>query len=124
MGRDQAMRLVALWRDQPLTRVLSSPFVRCVQTVEPLAAALDLDVEETEALAEGHADEALTLIEKLADQDAALCTHGDVIPEVLQSLEARGVQILAQWQWRKGSTWVLHSEDGSLTRATYVPRPL
>lgn len=124
MGRDQAMRLVALWRDQPLTRVLSSPFVRCVQTVEPLAAALDLDVEETEALAEGHADEALTLIEKLADQDAALCTHGDVIPEVLQSLEARGVQILAQWQWRKGSTWVLHSEDASLTRATYVPRPL
>ena len=118
------MRLVALWRDQPLKRVLSSPFVRCVQTVEPLASALELEVEETQALAEGHGTEALALVHELAGEDAALCTHGDVVPEVLQALESEGVHILAEWKWRKASTWVLHNEDGALARATYVPRPL
>ena len=118
------MRLVALWRDQPLKRVLSSPFVRCVQTVEPLASALGLEVEETEALAEGHATDALALVHELAGDDVALCTHGDVVPEVLQALESEGVHILSEWKWRKASTWVLHHEDGGLTRATYVPRPL
>ena len=124
IGKDQAMRLVALWRDQPLTRVLSSPFVRCTQTVEPLASALGLQVEGTQALAEGHAAEALELVHSLVGEDAALCTHGDVVPEVLQHLEAEGVHILAEWKWRKASTWVLHTDDGAFARATYVPRPL
>lgn len=118
------MNLVALWRDQPLTRVLSSPFVRCVETVQPLGDALGIEVERTDALAEGHADEALALIDAVAGADAALCTHGDVIPEVLQALQARGVQIVDPWQWSKGSTWVLHAQDATLARATYVPPPL
>ncbi len=118
------MRLVALWRDQPLKRVLSAPALRCRQTVEPLAQALGLDVEETHALAEGSVNAALDLIHSLVGEDAALCTHGDIIPEVLQHLEAEGVHILSEWKWRKGSTWVLHTEDGAFARATYVPRPL
>lgn len=118
------MRLVALWRDQPLKRVLSSPFVRCRQTVEPLASALGLEVEDAIELAEGNAAQALELIHGLRGEDAALCTHGDVVPDVLQHLEAEGVHILAEWKWRKASTWVLHTEDGEFTRATYVPRPI
>ena len=117
------MRLVARWRDQPLKRVLSSPFVRCVQTVEPLASALGLQVEKTQALAEGRSADALALLHELAGEDAALCTHGDVIPEVLQALESEGVHIQSEWKWPKASTWVLHHEDGGLARATYVPRP-
>jgi 8-oxo-dGTP diphosphatase len=104
--------------------VLSSPYVRCVQTVQPLAEAVGLDVEQTPALAEGNAPQAVKLIHELAGTNAALCTHGDVIPTVLQSLEAEGVQIVSPLEWRKGSTWVLHTDDGSPTRATYVPRPL
>ena len=118
------MRLVALWRDQPLKRVLSSPFTRCVQTVEPLAKSLGLDVEERDELSEGRAPDALELIHSLVGEDAALCTHGDVVPDVLQHLESEGIHILSEWKWRKASTWVLHTEDGKFTRATYVPRPL
>lgn len=118
------MRLVALWRDQPLRRVLSSPFLRCIQTVQPLAESLALPVEETTDLAEGHADGALDLVHSLVADDAALCTHGDVIPALLRALDREGVAVAAEWQWRKGSTWVLHTEDGALTRATYVPRPV
>lgn len=118
------MRLVALWRDQPLKRVLSSPFVRCRQTVEPLASALGLEVEDAGELSEGKAADALDLIHTLVGEDAALCTHGDVVPDVLAHLESEGTHILAEWKWRKASTWVLHTEDGKFARATYVPRPI
>ena len=124
IGRDQAGRLATLWHERPVKRVLASPFTRCVQTVEPLAMTLGVPVEETDALAEGNAAQALELIHELLGEDAALCTHGDVIPEVLQHLEAEGVHILSEWKWRKASTWVLDAEDGAYTRATYVPRPL
>src|SRR5688500_5133995 len=52
-GQAQADGLAKALDGVPLTRVLSSPYVRCVQTVEPLAAAHGLEVEETPALAEG-----------------------------------------------------------------------
>jgi 8-oxo-dGTP diphosphatase len=124
IGRDQAGRLATLWHEQPLKRILASPYTRCVQTVEPLAATLGLTVEETDALSEGGAADTLQLIHDLLGEDAALCTHGDVIPEVLQQLESEGVHILSEWKWRKASTWVIHTDDGAYSRATYVPRPL
>ncbi len=37
-GRNQASRLPELLRDYEIARVLSSPAVRCVQTVEPFPA--------------------------------------------------------------------------------------
>jgi phosphohistidine phosphatase SixA len=124
VGHDQASRLVPLWHKEPLKRILSSPHTRCIQTMEPLAAALGLDVEPVEELAEGHARDALRLVHEIVGEDAALCTHGDVVPELLQALESEGVHILAEWKWRKASTWVLHTENGAITHATYVPRPI
>lgn len=44
-GRQQAQRLVELLADQPLDALYSSPLERCLQTVEPLAAARGLTVQ-------------------------------------------------------------------------------
>ena len=41
-GVDQARRLVQELADLPIDRILTSPYRRCVQTVEPLAAARTL----------------------------------------------------------------------------------
>lgn len=122
-GRNQATGLAALWQHQPLTRVLSSPFARCVETVQPLADASALPVEATPALAEGYADDAVRLVHDLIAQDAALCSHGDVIPAVLRALDRDGVDVVPAWRWEKASTWVVTADDGSFTLATYVPPP-
>ena len=44
-GRAQAGRLVDPFRTVGLTQLLSSPFARCMETLAPLATALDLPVE-------------------------------------------------------------------------------
>ena len=77
-GRKQAEALHDRLLDAGVTRVVSSPYVRCVQTVEPLG----LDIELDERLAEGAPrEETLALLAEL--DDAVACTHGDVIENVL-----------------------------------------
>jgi phosphohistidine phosphatase SixA len=77
-GRRQADALRDELLARGVTRALSSPYVRCTQTVAPLG----LDVEPDDRLAEG-ADLHETL-ELLRDADGAVaCTHGDVIENVV-----------------------------------------
>ena len=51
-GQLQALRLVGLLADYPIERILSSPYDRCVQTVEPLARARGLAIEMRDELGE------------------------------------------------------------------------
>ncbi len=79
-GRRQAVKLVELLLPFEVTRLLSSPYLRCVATVEPLAAALGLPVEVDERLAEGAGAAGLEL---LRQDGAVCCTHGDVVVAAL-----------------------------------------
>ena len=74
-GRRQAAELVELLRPFGVRRVVSSPYVRCVQTVEPLAAALGLRLEQDDRLAEGEGAAAADL---LREDGVVCCSHGDV----------------------------------------------
>jgi phosphohistidine phosphatase SixA len=82
-GRAQAAGLVDSLADRPLTRILTSPYLRCVQTVEPLARTRGLPLEYRHELGDdARPEEALALMRKLTDE-AALCVHGDLIQELL-----------------------------------------
>lgn len=123
-GRHQAEALVRLLFDKRVERVLSSPFLRCVETVQPLADELGLRVERVEALAEGaKANKVLVLLRGL-DTDAVLCTHGDVIPKILDALAREdGVHLPPEYPYAKGSTWDLHGKDGRYMKARYIAPP-
>ncbi len=124
-GRTQARGLLDVLRDAQFGCVLSSPYVRCMETVVPIAADRHLAVEPTEALAEGASlDEAFALVHKHALSGAVMCTHGDVMPMLLDHFASRGVDIGALPQWPKGCTWVLETDrTGEVRSARYVPPP-
>ena len=76
-GRRQAEALVDALAGFPLTRILSSPYDRCAQTVGPLAAARNLVVESSDELGEEHQHrEGTMLARSLVGQAVALCVHG------------------------------------------------
>lgn len=121
-GARQAEGLVAVVATYAPQRIISSPFRRCVATVEPLAADLGLRVEHSVALAEGASGEAVALVRSLADDKVALCTHGDVIPEVLVALaDEDRLDLGPRPRQQKGSVWVLEATGGRFTRAQYLP---
>jgi 8-oxo-dGTP diphosphatase len=120
-GYEQADGLVALLEGRGIARILSSPFLRCVETVTPLAARLGLPVEEVRELAEGGGASAARLVRDLDGAVAVLCSHGDVIPELLETIAKRSALPRGgELPCAKGSTWAV-SADG--TEATYLPPP-
>jgi 8-oxo-(d)GTP phosphatase len=102
-----------------VTRILSSPSTRCLETVQPLAARLGIPVEERAELAEGAGTAALALLGGL-DGTAVLCSHGDVVPELLAEVVGPGVLPPGELPCEKGSTWAV---EEARTRATYLPPP-
>jgi 8-oxo-dGTP diphosphatase len=90
-GRKQADALRARLLALGVTRALSSPYLRCVQTVAPLGLEIELD----ERLAEG-APRAGTLA-LLAQADGAVaCTHGDVIENVIGRSIKKGAAVVLE----------------------------
>lgn len=123
-GRRTAERLPAALEPHGVrsaSAVISSDSVRCRQTVEPLAVALRLSVQDEPALREGTPlPQALDLIAGCGN--AVLCSHGDVVSDLVLHLDARGL-LVDPPAWPKGSTWVLTVVDGSVASARYVPPP-
>jgi broad specificity phosphatase PhoE len=82
-GRRQAAGIVELLTGRPLTRAVTSPYLRCVQTLEPHAEQRRLPLEYRHELGDdASVDDALELLREL-EGDAVLCSHGDLIRELL-----------------------------------------
>ena len=124
-GHLQARGLLEILEHAAFDRVLSSPYVRCMETVVPLAGQRGVAIEPVEALAEGAGtDEVLALVRKHAANGAVFCTHGDVVPMMLAYYANLGVDIGGAPQWPKGSTWVVETDPtGEVGSVRYIPPP-
>ena len=123
-GRRQAQAIAEYLRDRGIERIYSSPYTRCVQTVEPLAEAIGAKVIEHDALAEGpDVDAAYQLCDDLVGFNAVLCSHGDVIPAVINRMMWAGLVLESRFYCSKGSIWEVDVEGGRFAHARYVPPP-
>jgi len=119
-GEDQARCLVEQFDGQRVERIVSSPLLRCRQTVEPLAQRRGLAVEIAPCLAEETPTE--RVLDFLAGLDArptVMCSHGDVIPSVVAAL----VPALRDADCQKASTWVLEPGPEGLRPVAYWEPP-
>ena len=120
----QAEGLVDRLQGLPIERVMSSPAVRCRETVDLLARTRGLPLELEESLAEGTSgDRVMALLSEVATRPTVLCTHGDVIEHALSELATEGVIEGRNLKLKKGSTWILEAERRRIIRARYVPPP-
>jgi 8-oxo-dGTP diphosphatase len=124
-GVREARAIAGRLGDEPLRRLVSSPYVRCVQTLEPLAVALALPIETTDLLAEGgDGEHAVELLLSLASAGSiACCTHGDVLLDVVEVLVSSGVVLDGPRSAPVASAWVLELEDGRFGAARFVDQP-
>lgn len=123
-GIKQAQDLVEVLSPYPVAAIYSSPYLRCVQTVQPLGKRLRQKVEQSVSLAEGHG--LAGLHEFLDDDDldnAVLCTHGDIVWELVEDLVRRKILRAGEGGYDKGSTWILNVDGTKVAKARYLPAP-
>ncbi len=125
VGRLQADKLAAWLQHESIDRIVASPYLRCVQSVEPLAAALGLEVERSDALEEGTpVERSWKLLSKVAGGTAVLCSHGDVIPDLVRRAQGRGMLVPGKSGCAKGSVWTFQHWDGTgFATGIYTPIP-
>jgi 8-oxo-dGTP diphosphatase len=124
-GKLQARAIADALVAAGVTSLISSPYLRCIQTLQPTAKLIGAKVAIDECLSEGRSYvEVLELLESLPD-GAAVCSHGDVIPETIAALERRGCEFTSPPDWRKATVWELgRSDDGEITTASVWPPPV
>lgn len=117
-------------------RILSAPLLRCVQTVRPLAADLDVPIEHEPTLSEEDywrdpARAMARVLSVVADGGTPLmCSQGGVIPDLVGAMAQRDGMPLTRVRSKKGSIWLLSfspDDDGTgprLRAAHYLPSAL
>ena len=122
-GWKQSETIAKRLASQGATSLHSSPYVRCMQTLEPLAGRLGVEVQPELRLYEGEPFEpVLDLLGEVAI-GAVLCSHGDIIPAVIQALARRGMEVETRPDWRKGTIWVLKRKGDRITKGKVWPPP-
>ena len=121
-GRAQAEAIGSKLSSSPIGRIMSSPALRCTETVAPLGRRLGLAVQAVDELSEGtYPSDAFRLVCSLAaqEEDSVLCSHGDVIPGVLWVLARYGVDLPDRGRCKKASIWELSVSDGRVVGGAY-----
>ena len=123
VGQRQALALADRLSEYNPVALVSSPAVRCRETLEPLAERCGLVVASEPKLYEELPYEiALEYVLGVADR-TVMCSHGDIIPAILDALVRRGMTIEGMRDTRKASTWVLHKDGEAFTHAEVWPPP-
>lgn len=121
LGWEQAQEIGTFLADTQVSRLLTSSYTRCRQTLEPASKLLNVTIENHRALFEGAGTKQLEkLLGKIGNTPAALCTHGDIVPALLERLRAGGTTLEHELQSAKGSIWAIDVVDGSFPTARYI----
>jgi len=88
----QAAALVPTVRAWRPARIVTSPAVRCVTTVAPLAAATGIEPKRDEGISQDAWESAAAEVRRVvgkrirATKSAVLCSHGPVLPDILREI--------------------------------------
>ena len=129
MGERQAAGMARVLMEHKVRRIISSPAIRCVQTMQPLADAANVPIELCDDL--GREATATPILAAFTDpdyRDAVLCTHGEVLHQLLLADNVRRMAHRGRLSTRrlliKGSAWRMEiTTSGRVSKLNHL-RPI
>ena len=129
LGQLQAKRLLPQFFPYNLSEVHSSDAYRCMQTVEDLTRALDLNLFIALDLSE-HAfskdkEAALDYVSSLMvdGKNVLICSHNPILPKVLKNLVGKKYFKELDSKLEPAQAWVIHHRDGEVVTVDWVEAP-
>ena len=123
VGRAQAQRLASFLQHFAPDRLVAAHPVRCVQTLQPLARALGLEIAIDASFSDeaySHApDRTVAALYALAKPNrvTVMSSQGEAIPQLIEQFAPH----VKSTRTKKGAAWVLGFVDGTVLSADYYP---
>ncbi|KGA19093.1 hypothetical protein GM50_6595 [freshwater metagenome] len=129
LGQLQTKRLLPQFFPYNITEVHSSDAYRCMQTVEDLTRALDLNLFIALDLSEDafakDKDAALDYVSSLMidGKNVLICSHNPILPKVLKKLVGKKYFKEMDSKLEPAQAWVIHHKDGEVCAVDWVESP-
>jgi 8-oxo-dGTP diphosphatase len=129
LGQLQAKRLLPQFYPYSISEIHSSDAYRCMQTVEELTRALDLNtiigLDLSEDMYSKDKEAALDYVSTLMQQGnrAVICSHNPILPKVLKKLVGKKYFKELDSKLEPAEAWVIHHRDGEVISVDWVEAP-
>ncbi len=129
-GQTQAKRLLPTFLPFAISEIHSSDAIRCMETIEPMARALDLKTvvaaDLSEYRHESHKEAAVDYAQALMESgnSTIICSHNPILPKLLKKLIGKKNFKDLDRKLEPGEAWVLHHRDGEIVAIDWIPDPL
>jgi len=129
LGQVQAKRLLPQFYPNSISEIHSSDAYRCMQTVEDLTRALDLNtiigLDLSEDMYAKDKEAALDYVSTLMQQGnrAVICSHNPILPKVLKKLVGKKYFKELDSKLEPAEAWVIHHRDGEVVSVDWVEAP-
>ncbi len=122
-GERQALAIADLANLAGVDAIISSPYLRCIQTVQPLSRRLDISIMTDPILGDATASRELKIwLDRTVTGGPGfkvVCSHGDVIPVMVKAIFELRPIIDYPNLCAKGSLWNFEIEGGMISAASY-----
>lgn len=129
VGQIQAARIPAFYAAYGIEKIYSSDAIRCVQTIEPMAAEYGLtpiySSEISEFGFEKDQEKALDYaVSVMAEGKASvMCSHNPVLPKLVKKLIGKKNFKRLSAELKPGDSFVLHHREGEVIAVDWTPAP-
>jgi 8-oxo-dGTP pyrophosphatase MutT (NUDIX family)/phosphohistidine phosphatase SixA len=129
VGQRQAKRLLPNYLPYQIEEIHSSDAMRCIETIEPLARALKINIVISEELGEYRNSSNRNAAFKYAQDvletgtPAIICSHNPILPMVVRKLIGKKTFKQLNTQLNPGEAWILHHREGDIVAIDWMPSP-
>ncbi len=129
LGQRQAKRLLSSYLPYQVEEIHSSDAMRCIETVEPLARALKINIVISEELGEyrhfSNKDSAFEYAQDVIENGNAtlICSHNPILPMVVRKLIGKKTFKELDARLNPGEAWILHHREGEVIAIDWMPAP-
>jgi 8-oxo-dGTP diphosphatase len=129
LGQLQAKRFLPQFYPYSISEIHSSDAYRCMQTIEDLSRALDINVTIGLDLSEDayskDKEAALEYVSNLMNKNKSvlICSHNPILPKVLKNLVGKKYFKEMDSKLEPGEAWVVHHSDGEVISVDWVEAP-
>ena len=130
LGQQQARRMLSLYQVYGLTQIHTSDAVRCHDTVEQMAKALDLSLTITNKVSEytwkKNKEKAIDYAKELIKENEpiVLCSHNPVLPRMMEKLTKKIDFDYPSNKLEPGDSWILHHNKKEVVQIDRLDAPV